>query len=287
MSKQLEDISFKRLTERFPVPMLKYLKIQYEMAKTYPTKIELENNQRQFLDHIIQIHEDKLLDLEFHSGILTFKILGHYGTYKINLRVDSDKFVYQRILCTSDPKLSKRQLVINESEEVKLDIIFTLEDDADEKLKILEELIYNNKKITSTDVEIIYLTVALYMKTTLTKSELLLKLAKLTNEIQGLSEEDIYEIKLFQKAFMRKFIDENDKLKKEIDKMISLSDVELMKELFPKEAQDLENSGIEQGEKQGIEKGIEKVAKNMKKQGYKPTKISEITELDIKTIEKL
>ena len=57
------------------------------------------------------------------------------------------------------------------------------------------------------------------------------------------------------------------------------TNMEIINELFQKEAQEIINEGIEQG--------IEKVAKNMKKQGYKPTKISEITELDIKTIEKL
>lgn len=80
--------------------------------------------------------------------------LGRYGTYKINLRIDSKKFVYQCILCTANPKLSKRELFINEDEKIKLNIVFTLEDDADEKIEILEDLINNNKKLTSTDIEI-------------------------------------------------------------------------------------------------------------------------------------
>ena len=54
----------------------------------------------------------------------------------------------------------------------------------DEKIKILEEIINNNKKLTNTDIEIIYLTVALFMKSKLSKSELLLKIAELTNHVK-------------------------------------------------------------------------------------------------------
>ena len=39
------------------------------------------------------------------------------------------------------------------------------------------------------------------MKSKLTKSELLLKISELTNQVPGLSDEELYEIKLFQKAF--------------------------------------------------------------------------------------
>lgn len=60
-----------------------------------------------------------------------------------------------------------------------------------EKIKILEEIINNNKKLTSTDIEIIYLTVALFMKSKLSKSELLLKIAELTNHVEGLSSEEL------------------------------------------------------------------------------------------------
>ena len=75
---------------------------------------------------------------------------------------------------------------------------------------------------------------ALFIKSELSKSELLLKISELTNQVQGLSNEELYEIKLFQKAFMKKFISNDDKLKEEIEKMISLTDMEAMKEIFPK-----------------------------------------------------
>ena len=38
---------------------------------------------------------------------------------------------------------------------------------------------------------------------------------------------------------MKKFIPNDDKLKKEIEKMISLTDIEAMKEIFPKEPEQL------------------------------------------------
>ena len=77
------------------------------------------------------------------------------------------------------------------------------------------------------------------MNSELSKSELLLKIAKLTNQVKGLSDEEIYEIKVFQKAFMKKFISDDDELKKEIEKMISIPDMEAMKQIFPKESEQL------------------------------------------------
>ena len=78
------------------------------------------------------------------------------------------------------------------------------------------------------------------MKSKLTKSELLLKISELTNQAPGLSDEELYEIKLFQKAFMKKFIPKDDKLKKEIEKMISLTDIEAMKEYSQKNTNNYE-----------------------------------------------
>ena len=239
----------------------------------------------------MEISENKVIDLEFHSTVLTLDHLGRYGTYKIYLRIDSKKLVYQCILCTDNPELSKKQLCINENEEIKFNIIFTQEDNADEKIKILEEIINNNKKLTNTDIEIMYLTVALYMNSELSKSELLLKIATLTNQVKGLSDEEIYEIKVFQKAFMKKFISDDDELKKEIEKMISIPDMEAMKQIFPKESEQLSK----EKEKIGMEKGLEKgkmeekikTALNMKNEQMNTEMISKITGLNPEEIEKL
>ena len=97
-----------------------------------------------------------------------------------------------------------------------------------------------------------YLTVALFMNSELSKSELLLKIATLTNQVKGLSDEEIYEIKVFQKAFMKKFISDDDELKKEIEKMISIPDMEAMKQIFPKESEQLSK----EKEKIGMLKGV-------------------------------
>ncbi len=295
MSEQLEDRSFKRLTDTFPVPMLKYLHINHDRTKPYKTTLEISENCKQFLDYVLEISQNKLFDLEFHSTVLTVGHLGRYGTYKIYLRINSKKLVYQCILCTSDPNLSKKHLCINEKEKLNFDIVFTQEDDADEKIKILEDIINNNKKLTNTDIEIIYLTVALFMKSKLSKSQLLLKISELTNQVQGLSDEELYEIKLFQKAFMKKFIKDDDKLKKEIEKMISLTDIEAMKEIFPKESEQLgkereqigKEIGKEIGIEEGMEKGIIKTAENMKKEGMDSSIIAKVTGLSIDEIEKL
>ena len=213
----------------------------------------------------MEISENKVIDLEFHSTVLTLDHLGRYGTYKIYLRLDSKKLVYQCILCTADPILSKKYLPINENEKLEFDIVFTCEDDADEKIKILEEIINNNKKLTNTDIEIIYLTVALFMKSKLSKSELLLKIAELTNHVEGLSSEEIYEIKVFQKAFMEKFISDEDELIEEIDKMISITAMEEMKQIFPKETQKIMKESEEKGREEGKMGEKIKTAKNMKK----------------------
>lgn len=291
MSEQLEDRSFKRLTDTFPVPMLKYLHVNHDRTKPYKTTLEITKNNKQFLDYVLEISENKVIDLEFHSTVLTLDHLGRYGTYKIYLRIDSKKLVYQCILCTADPISSKRQLYINENEKLEFDIVFTQEDDADEKIKILEDIINNNRTLTNTDIEIIYLTVALFMKSELSKSELLLKISELTNQVQGLSNEELYEIKLFQKAFMKKFISDDDKLKEEIEKMISLTDMEAMKEIFPKESLKIKKEGIEIGIEKGIEKGkLEekiKTAENMKREKLNTLTIAKITGLSLKEIEKL
>ena len=144
-----------------------------------------------------------------------------------------------------------------------------------------------------------YLTVALFMNSELSKSELLLKIAKLTKQVKGLSDEEIYEIKVFQKAFMKKFISDDDELKKEIEKMISIPDMEAMKQIFPKESEQLskekEKIGMEKGLKKGLEKGLEKgkmeekikTALNMKNEQMTTEMISKITGLNPEEIEKL
>ena len=136
-----------------------------------------------------------------------------------------------------------------------------------------------------------YLTVALFMNSELSKSELLLKIATLTNQVKGLSDEEIYEIKVFQKAFMKKFISDDDELKKEIEKMISIPDMEAMKQIFPKESEQLSK----EKEKIGMEKGLEKgkmeekikTALNMKNEQMNTEMISKITGLNPEEIEKL
>lgn len=203
------------------------------------------------------------------------------------MRLDSKKWVYQCILCTADPELSKKELYINEDEELKLNIVFTLEDNADEKIKILEDIIDNNRKLTSTDIEIIYLTVALYMKSNLTKSELLLKISELTNQVKGLSDDEIFEIKLFQRAYMDKFISDDDKLKGDIEKMISIAELDAMMELYPEASKELMEDSKEEGIVIGIEKGVIKTARNMKEIGYNVLDISKVTGLSIEEIEKL
>ena len=129
------------------------------------------------------------------------------------------------------------------------------------------------------------------MKSELSKSELLLKISELTNQIQGLSNEELYEIKLFQKAYIKKFISDDDELKEEIEKMISLSDIEAMKEIFPKESLKIKEEGIELGIEKGMEKGKSeekiKTAEKMKKEKLDTTTIAKITGLSIKEIEKL
>ena len=76
---------------------------------------------------------------------------------------------------------------------------------------------------------------------------MLLKISELTNNVEGLTKEEIHEIKIFQKAFAKKFISEDDELKGVIDKMISRSELELLKELFPEETRDMINMGKKKG----------------------------------------
>ena len=129
------------------------------------------------------------------------------------------------------------------------------------------------------------------MKSKLSKSELLLKIAELTNHVEGLSSEEIYEIKVFQKAFMEKFISDEDELREEIDKMISITAMKEMKQIFPKETQKIMKESEEKGIEKGIEKGMEKrnweLAKNMKKEDIDTLTISKITGLSLEEIEKL
>lgn len=140
--------------------------------------------------------------------------------------------------------------------------------------KILEDSIDNNRELTSIDIEIIYLTVALYMKSDLTKSELLLKISELTNQVKGLSEDEIFEIKLFQKAFMDKFTSYDDKLKGEIEKMISITELDAIREMFP------------EGFKEVRREERIKIVQNMKEFGDNVLDISKKTGLSIE-IEKL
>ena len=90
---------------------------------------------------------------------------------------------------------------------------------------------------------------------------------------------------------MKKFISDDDELKKEIEKMISIPDMEAMKQIFPKESEQLSK----EKEKIGMEKGLEKgkmeekikTALNMKNEQMNTEMISKITGLNPEEIEKL
>ena len=81
--------------------------------------------------------------------------------------------------------------------------------------------------------------------------------------------------------------------------MISLTDIEAMKEIFPKESEQLgkerEKIGIQKRREQGIQKGREqgkleekiKTAENMKKEDIDTPIIAKITGLSLEEIEKL
>ena len=94
---------------------------------------------------------------------------------------------------------------------------------------------------------------------------------------------------------MKKFISDDDELKKEIEKMIPIPDMEAMKQIFPKESEQLskekEKIGMEKGLKKGLEKGkMEekiKTAVNMKNEQMNTEMISKITGLNPEEIEKL
>ena len=303
MVEQLEDRGFKKVTEVFPEATIKFLGIDYDMVVPYPSTIFLTEKCEQRLDNVFQIYENKLLDLEYHSTDLQNKPLGRYDTYKTNLRVVSKKFTKQQIICTGDPDKSKRTLLIDEGDECKFDIYFPLEDDADEKIKILEDIINNNRKIASDDVEVMYLTYPLYMKSELSDAELLYKIADLTNQVKGLNEDELDAIKIFQKAFMVKYIPRDHELYEEIENMVSIEDIRLMEELFPDACErkyaSVRNEGIEIGRKDGIEIGrkngieigrkesVEDVAKEMIGLNYSFDEISRVTGLSIKRIGEL
>lgn len=56
MTEHFKDRSFKRLTDAFPVPMLKYLNVRHDMTKPYKTTLEITNNNKQFLDFVYWNH---------------------------------------------------------------------------------------------------------------------------------------------------------------------------------------------------------------------------------------
>ena len=82
---------------------------------------------------------------------------------------------------------------------------------------------------------------------------------------------------------MKKFISDDDKLKGEIDKMISVEDTELMKELFPEELKHEQEIAREDGK----EIGKVEIARIMKELGDKPSVISKRTGLNLQQIEEL
>ena len=46
------------------------------MTKPYKTTLEISENNKQFLDYVLEISKNKVLDLEFHSTVLTLDHLG-------------------------------------------------------------------------------------------------------------------------------------------------------------------------------------------------------------------
>ncbi|WP_407380980.1 hypothetical protein [Methanobrevibacter sp.] len=94
---------------------------------------------------------------------------------------------------------------------------------------------------------------------------------------------------------MEKFVSEDDELIGELEKMISINALEVMRETFPeelrKEKDDAMQKGIEVGREDGIkigsEKTIFKMAKTMKDFGADFDFISKMTGLSIEEIEKI
>lgn len=121
------------------------------------------------------------------------------------------------------------------------------------------------------------------MESSLTKSQFLLKISELSNQVEGITDKEISSIESFQELFLDRYVSDDDEFKPELERKLIQKEVDLLWELYPNGARELWEIGV----KEAREEVRIKAARNMKKLGDNVLDISKLTCLSIEEIEKL
>lgn len=164
----------------------------------------------------VKLKDGTLINIEYHTGGLYEDDLLVYLNYMSLFSLEHQQLIKQYII-TTEPKEKYLKQLKNEHIFYKPEIISYKSIDGQEKLKKLENKINFKKKINKYDeIDLIFIP---YMNTEDDVSDVIKKLAKLTNEATGINKKTLNKIKTSQ-MFVLNMLIKNEEKRGEIMQII-------------------------------------------------------------------
>lgn len=269
MINQFNDKIHKLALRHYLNSFLKYWNINHKIKEIYTNELFFGYVQY-FADTVIELENDKILNLEYHTGNLKEENLNTHLGYAVTIKKRYDKEVITIIIITGKLEKSKTELKTDQIEFKPL--ILSYENrNGFEKLKKLKLKIRNNQRLTETErLDLIFIP---FMEDEKEIEYLIYEVIDLTNKIDYISKNEKDNIKLSQYILLNKHV-ENLEMKSKMKDMINMEN-SIFDNFF--------DDAIEQG----LEKGMEKVAINLINKNMSIEEIAEITELPVEKVEEL
>ena len=186
----------------------------------YPTELIIPTFRRKLMDGVLELEDGTLLDVEFHTGNLTEKVLLKSAQYAVNLRVISEKQVETRIISTGSKDKSKTKVLISDTFSFKPELFFYSEMDGMEKLINIKNKINNGERLTSVDC---YDLVFIPFMGNVDEIESAFEVFEIANNAELFSEDKQIEIKQCQYIVANIVADDNDELLNKFWRIIKMN----------------------------------------------------------------
>ena len=200
--------------------------------------------------HMDIAFEDKrgfIVIVEFQSSIVTEEDIDRFMRYAVLTHLREGKNVHIYVISTAEEKDRVIKRKWNLFNEFTIYIKSLKSIDGDKTLNNIKQKIKNNK--VSND-DIADLETIIFMKSNKSVVELLWEICNLVNFIENISEEVIYDLKMFLEMYIKKFVVDEY----EAEKLMEL--VEMKKDLYHRTVDTIIKRGMAKGEAIGEAKGV-------------------------------
>lgn len=249
------DKLFKESALYFSQHFLEYFNLDDVLISSEPTEIITQDNKTLRMDYVFKTKDNKLVDLEFHTGNIKEKNLVKFNSYittihsKTNMRTD----LY--VIASGKRDSSVLSYVPSNSHEFKAETIFIRELDGEKKLKNVKRKIKNNIKLTKKEqLDLIFIPL---MEDKEKQEQLAEEVCKLTNQLSYLTEEEKYKIKKAQMLMLVICIEDKNTYKR-LKNVITMNINFLIED---------EIELREEGRLEGMKEGVDKLVKSLEKEG--------------------